>query len=236
MALLPPFHARMQQLRCPCVPALPAHGRGVARRGAQAPRCAGAEPSRASRALPVRRDGKRGMSLIMRSVRPAAAVLSVQAAPYLSSPYFSRLLAPRLLQDLVDSNVLPICELKPKTLGEKEQDFLMALQSFYDTGERLGPPARHGCGSCYGALRWPSRRDGPGKPMMSDAEFDVLKESLIWEGSKVVVLSKDEMARPLPIGTLLHVLYASEPAFLPAVFGGRDAVQQGQAHDERHRL
>ena len=37
-------------------------------------------------------------------------------------------------QEVVDSNVLPFCDLKPKTLGEKENEFLMALQAFYETG------------------------------------------------------------------------------------------------------
>uniref|UniRef100_A0A0F7CYT8 PGRL1A transmembrane protein n=1 Tax=Pelargonium transvaalense TaxID=158603 RepID=A0A0F7CYT8_9ROSI len=68
--------------------------------------------------------------------------------------------------DVVDSNVLPYCniERKKKTLGELEQEFLQALQSFYYEG----------------------------KATMSNEEFDNLKEELMWEGSSVVMLSSDE--------------------------------------------
>lgn len=31
-----------------------------------------------------------------------------------------------------------------------------------------------------------------GKPMMSNEEFDILKQELLWEGSKVAVLTKAE--------------------------------------------
>jgi hypothetical protein len=43
----------------------------------------------------------------------------------------------------VDENVLEYCDInkfRSRSLGEKEQDFLMALQSFYDTG--AASPAR----------------------------------------------------------------------------------------------
>ncbi|XP_059645245.1 PGR5-like protein 1A, chloroplastic [Cornus florida] len=69
--------------------------------------------------------------------------------------------------DVVDSNVLPYCNLdkkEKKSLGELEQEFLQALQSFYYEG----------------------------KAIMSNEEFDLLKEELMWEGSSVVMLSSDE--------------------------------------------
>ncbi|CAN6296977.1 unnamed protein product [Urochloa humidicola] len=69
--------------------------------------------------------------------------------------------------EVVDSNVLPYCSIdrkQKKTLGEMEQEFLQALQSFY-----------------YDQ-----------KAIMSNEEFDNLKEELMWEGSSVVMLSPDE--------------------------------------------
>ncbi|KAG8098989.1 hypothetical protein GUJ93_ZPchr0013g37367 [Zizania palustris] len=73
----------------------------------------------------------------------------------------------RATDDVVDSNVLPYCSIDKKekrTLGEMEQEFLRALQSFY-----------------YDQ-----------KAIMSNEEFDNLKEELMWEGSSVVMLSPDE--------------------------------------------
>ncbi|KAI3468825.1 hypothetical protein Pfo_025488 [Paulownia fortunei] len=69
--------------------------------------------------------------------------------------------------DIVDSNVLPYCSIdkkRKKSLGEMEQEFLQALQAFYYEG----------------------------KSIMSNEEFDNLKEELMWEGSSVVMLSADE--------------------------------------------
>lgn len=70
--------------------------------------------------------------------------------------------------ETVDSNVLPYCSIdkkvRKKTLGEMEQEFLQALQSFYFDKEAI----------------------------MSNEEFDNLKEELMWEGSSVVMLSPDE--------------------------------------------
>ncbi|XP_066389777.1 PGR5-like protein 1A, chloroplastic [Miscanthus floridulus] len=70
--------------------------------------------------------------------------------------------------EVVDSNVLPYCSIdrkqKKKTIGEMEQEFLQALQAFY-----------------YDQ-----------KAIMSNEEFDNLKEELMWEGSSVVMLSADE--------------------------------------------
>lgn len=69
--------------------------------------------------------------------------------------------------EIVDSKILPYCSLDKKgkkSLGELEQDFLLALQSFYYEG----------------------------KAIMSNEEFDNLKEELMWEGSSVVMLSGDE--------------------------------------------
>ncbi|KAL8195870.1 hypothetical protein R6Q57_025360 [Mikania cordata] len=68
---------------------------------------------------------------------------------------------------VVDSNIMPYCSLdkqKKKTLGEMEQEFIQALQAFYYEG----------------------------KAIMSNEEFDNLKEELMWEGSSVVMLSSDE--------------------------------------------
>ncbi|KAK2664703.1 hypothetical protein Ddye_003277 [Dipteronia dyeriana] len=69
--------------------------------------------------------------------------------------------------EVVDTNVLQYCNLdkkQKKSLGEMEQEFLQALQSFYYEG----------------------------KAIMSNEEFDNLKEELMWEGSSVVMLSSDE--------------------------------------------
>ncbi|XP_039142052.1 PGR5-like protein 1B, chloroplastic [Dioscorea cayenensis subsp. rotundata] len=70
--------------------------------------------------------------------------------------------------DVVDDKILPYCSLDKKaekrTIGEMEQEFLQALQSFYYDKE----------------------------PIMSNEEFDNLKEELMWEGSSVVMLSPDE--------------------------------------------
>ncbi|CAL0311682.1 unnamed protein product [Lupinus luteus] len=68
---------------------------------------------------------------------------------------------------VVDSNVLQYCSIdkkEKKTVGELEQEFLQALQAFYYEG----------------------------KAIMSNEEFDNLKEELMWEGSSVVMLSSDE--------------------------------------------
>ncbi|KAK8482709.1 hypothetical protein V6N11_014326 [Hibiscus sabdariffa] len=69
--------------------------------------------------------------------------------------------------EVVDSKILPYCSIdkkEKKSLGEMEQDFLQALQAFYYEG----------------------------KAIMSNEEFDNLKEELMWEGSSVVMLSSDE--------------------------------------------
>ncbi|KAI4327037.1 hypothetical protein L6164_019541 [Bauhinia variegata] len=70
--------------------------------------------------------------------------------------------------DVVDSKILQYCSIdkkdQKKTVGELEQEFLQALQAFYYEG----------------------------KAIMSNEEFDNLKEELMWEGSSVVMLSPDE--------------------------------------------
>ncbi|KAJ6852081.1 PGR5-like protein 1B, chloroplastic [Iris pallida] len=70
--------------------------------------------------------------------------------------------------EIVDSQILQYCSIdkkaEKKTLGEMEQEFLQALQSFYYNQEAI----------------------------MSNEEFDNLKEELMWEGSSVVMLSSDE--------------------------------------------
>ncbi|XP_060180032.1 PGR5-like protein 1B, chloroplastic [Lycium barbarum] len=74
----------------------------------------------------------------------------------------------RINEDEVDdSKILQYCSIDgkgKKSLGEMEQEFLQALQSFYYEG----------------------------KAIMSNEEFDNLKEELMWEGSSVVMLSTDE--------------------------------------------
>nr|AFK47748.1 unknown [Lotus japonicus] len=70
-------------------------------------------------------------------------------------------------ESAVDSKIFPYCSIDKKdkkSVGEMEQDFLQALQSFYYEG----------------------------KAIMSNEEFDNLKEELMWEGSSVVMLSSDE--------------------------------------------
>ncbi|KAH7549514.1 hypothetical protein JRO89_XS13G0043000 [Xanthoceras sorbifolium] len=69
--------------------------------------------------------------------------------------------------EVVDGRILQYCSLdkkEKKSLGEMEQEFLQALQAFYYEG----------------------------KAIMSNEEFDNLKEELMWEGSSVVMLSSDE--------------------------------------------
>lgn len=105
----------------------------------------------------------------------------------------------------VDDNIGAFCSVdrKPRSLGEKEQDFLMALQSFYDTGTSS---ARRHCTRPGRAGQWHHQLlrglslcvlllPAPGKPSMSNEEFDVLKQELLWEGSQVAILSKDEQVR-----------------------------------------
>ncbi|GMH28887.1 hypothetical protein Nepgr_030730 [Nepenthes gracilis] len=69
--------------------------------------------------------------------------------------------------EALDSKILPYCSIDKKekrSIGELEQEFLQALQAFYYEG----------------------------KAIMSNEEFDNLKEELMWEGSSVVMLSPDE--------------------------------------------
>ncbi|KAJ6388749.1 hypothetical protein OIU77_027166 [Salix suchowensis] len=69
--------------------------------------------------------------------------------------------------DMDDGKILQYCSLDKKgkkSVGEMEQDFLQALQAFYYEG----------------------------KAIMSNEEFDNLKEELMWQGSSVVMLSSDE--------------------------------------------
>jgi hypothetical protein len=77
-----------------------------------------------------------------------------------------------LATDSMDSNILDYCSLDPqgkrpttrKSLGEKEQEYLDALRAFYYDG----------------------------KPTMSDEEFENLEQELLWEGSRVAILSSTE--------------------------------------------
>lgn len=79
---------------------------------------------------------------------------------------------PVVLQSVEDEYVNEFCNIdetgkraKKKTLGEMEAEFIDAMREYYFEG----------------------------KSVMSNEEFDLLKEELTWEGSKVVVLSADEL-------------------------------------------
>ncbi|KAL2624283.1 hypothetical protein R1flu_008528 [Riccia fluitans] len=71
-------------------------------------------------------------------------------------------------EEVIDNKILQYCSIdkqkSKRSIGELEQEFLEALQSFYYEG----------------------------KPIMSNEEFDNLKEELMWEGSNIVMLSTDE--------------------------------------------
>ncbi|KAL3679331.1 hypothetical protein R1sor_022287 [Riccia sorocarpa] len=71
-------------------------------------------------------------------------------------------------EEVIDNKILQYCSIdkqkSKRSIGELEQEFLEALQSFYYEG----------------------------KPIMSNEEFDNLKEELMWEGSNIVMLSSDE--------------------------------------------
>lgn len=97
---------------------------------------------------------------------------------------------------MVDRNILPYCSIdrkQKKTLGEMEQEFLQALQvpynkdrifSFFDmislhVSSLIARPPPMDQAFYYDQ-----------KAIMSNEEFDNLKEELMWEGSSVVMLSK----------------------------------------------
>ncbi|XP_068649997.1 PGR5-like protein 1B, chloroplastic [Aristolochia californica] len=118
----------------------------------------------------------------LREVKEHACVSSHSAASFKISCHFVgrssrvRIMLPKAAEqqqgqvtedEVVDSKILQYCSInkkEKKSLGELEQDFLQALQSFY-----------------YDQ-----------KAIMSNEEFDNLKEELMWEGSSVVMLSSDE--------------------------------------------
>ncbi|OAY76910.1 PGR5-like protein 1A, chloroplastic, partial [Ananas comosus] len=117
--------------------------------------------------------------------------------------------------EVVDSKILPYCSIdkkKEKTVGELEQEFLQALQAFY-----------------YDK-----------KAIMSNEEFDNLKEELMWEGSSVVMLSPDE--QKLLEASMAYV--AGKPIMTDAEFDelkmrlkkeGSDIVQEGPRCSLRSR-
>nr|CAD1818924.1 unnamed protein product [Ananas comosus var. bracteatus] len=117
--------------------------------------------------------------------------------------------------EVVDSKILPYCSIdkkKEKTVGELEQEFLQALQAFY-----------------YDK-----------KAIMSNEEFDNLKEELMWEGSSVVMLSPDE--QKLLEASMAYV--AGKPILTDAEFDelkmrlkkeGSDIVQEGPRCSLRSR-
>lgn len=77
-----------------------------------------------------------------------------------------------LVTESLDTNILEYCGLDgsgkrlaaSKSLGEKEQEYLDALRAFYYDG----------------------------KPTMSNEEFDNLEQELLWQGSRVAILSPTE--------------------------------------------
>ena len=103
----------------------------------------------------------------------------------------------------VDDNIGAFCSVdrKPRSLGEKEQDFLLAMQSFYESGKLPGrswPVVARSAGGTWPGRLIPDTCCSPataGKPVMSNEEFDTLKQELLWEGSQVAILSKDEQVR-----------------------------------------
>ncbi|KAG2633054.1 PGR5-like protein 1B, chloroplastic [Panicum virgatum] len=118
-------------------------------------------------------------------------------------------------EEVVDSNVLPYCSIdrkQKKTIGEMEQEFLQALQAFYFDK----------------------------KAILSNEEFDNLKEELMWEGSSVVMLSPDEQR--LLEASMAYV--AGNPIMTDAEFDdlklrlkkeGSDIVQEGPRCSLRSR-
>ncbi|GJN40353.1 hypothetical protein PR202_gb29559 [Eleusine coracana subsp. coracana] len=105
---------------------------------------------------------------------------------------------------VVDSNVLPYCSIdrkEKKTIGEMEQEFLQALQArarhfleshcriichVYFSGCDLNQVISLGIQAFYYDKT----------AVMSNEEFDNLKEELMWEGSSVVMLSKCILITP----------------------------------------
>ena len=70
--------------------------------------------------------------------------------------------------------------------------------------------------------------------MMSNEEFDNLKQELIWEGSKVAVLSSAEQARPRGSATAPAPRPLTRPRAPPAALpGGVSGVRGRQANTER---
>uniref|UniRef100_A0A0E0EK42 Uncharacterized protein n=1 Tax=Oryza meridionalis TaxID=40149 RepID=A0A0E0EK42_9ORYZ len=90
--------------------------------------------------------------------------------------------------DVVDSNVLPYCSInrkEKKTIGEMEQEFLQALQA------RALPFPLVESGYLLPYILYSAFYYGK-KAVMSNEEFDNLKEELMWEGSSVVMLNDSE--------------------------------------------
>lgn len=153
----------------PVLPARAARSRAPAARGcvsasapAPAPRAA-VRPSRAAgpaqlhvrRLAPLRATPTEARRPAPRAVRGHAAPLrwshracvagGWRAGPAGARPKLTRL--PQGPPTVTDDNVLEYCDInkgRNRTLGEKEQDFLMALQSFYDNGAWAAPRARPG--------------------------------------------------------------------------------------------
>lgn len=103
---------------------------------------------------------------------PGLLRLSRQHRLQISSATAKEEFEAELATDSMDSNILDYCSLDSKgkrpslrkSLGEKEQEYLDAQRAFYYDG----------------------------KPTMSDEEFENLEQELLWQGSRVAVLSSTE--------------------------------------------
>ena len=99
-------------------------------------------------------------------------------------------------EEVVDGNVLPYCSIdgkKKTTIGEMEQEFLRALQVRTTTDSSSSCFNRLLCSTAillnmYSSCVVQSFYYDQ-KAIMSNEEFDNLKEELMWEGSSVVMIS-----------------------------------------------
>lgn len=104
----------------------------------------------------------------------ASTTRVVRVAPSCQQRGISRLTIQRAapVEEDCDYIATEMCALDPKTgeraamrsVGEMEQEFLAALSSYYNDG----------------------------KAIISDEEFELLKEELIWSGSKVAIMDTEE--------------------------------------------
>ncbi|KAI8463884.1 MAG: hypothetical protein J3K34DRAFT_388819 [Monoraphidium minutum] len=115
--------------------------------------------------LPVRRQRLAGARVAPRGLRVLRAVEQKDTPPLMMSGEETDTGEDHLAADYCSLDASGKRVKKGnRSLGEMEQEFLDAMSSFYFDG----------------------------KAAISDAEFDLLKEELLWAGSKVVVLDADE--------------------------------------------